>query len=140
MCVTDNKSILENYTTIDPYPIGGVEKEEVSVVCTGTGYIPWISAEDNKIMIQCLYSEECDGTIISPTAVVKCNSTLYQGYVIVANCDNGKAHIKLLHRDGISHSTFPMHHHNDLWYHTFEPARKSTGKINRMNDACLSAL
>ena len=139
-CVTDDNTIMENYTAIDPYPIGGVEKDEIAIVCTGKGDIPWYSKEGHKIMVECLYSADCDGTIISPTAVVKNNATLFQGYVIVSDCDNGTGHLKLLHRDGVSHSTFPMHQQNDLWYHRFNSSSKPLATVHRMNDACLSAL
>ena len=34
-CTTDNQGIIVNYVNIPAYLVGGVEKDEVAVVCTG---------------------------------------------------------------------------------------------------------
>lgn len=81
-------------------------------------------------MAEVLYSADCDGTIIIPTA----------GCVILVDYDNSTGHLKLLHRDGTSHSTFPMNQKNDIWYHTFNSMYKPLATIIRTNDAYLSAL
>ena len=36
-CITDNKGIMVDYEDIPAYPVGGIEKEEVAVICTGNG-------------------------------------------------------------------------------------------------------
>jgi len=50
-------------------------------------------------MVERLYSSDYDGTIITPTAIVKYKSDKYQGYMIVSNYDNGTKHLKLLHME-----------------------------------------
>ena len=105
-CVTDNASIIVDYTTIEPYQIGGVEKDEVAITCTGKGYIPWYSTEGHEIMVKCYYSAECDGIIFSPTAIVKQYNTTYQGHVFETNCDANTGYLKILHHDGVSYSYF----------------------------------
>ena len=59
-------------------------------------------------MVVVLYSANCDGTLTTPTSVVESNTDKYQGFVIEANCDDGTGNLKLLHRDGVSHATYPM--------------------------------
>ena len=38
--VTNNIEELYAYSEIEPYPIGGVNADEVSIVCTGQGLLP----------------------------------------------------------------------------------------------------
>ena len=102
-CVSDNKSIMVNFQEIAPYAVGGVEKEEVAIVCTGKAFIPWYSEEGILNMVECLYSSQCDGTLISPTNVVDSNSDKYHSFTIESNCDNGTGTLKLIHRDGKTH-------------------------------------
>ena len=48
---------MVDYHDIDDYPVGGVEKDAVAVVCTGEGLIPWYSQEGILNMVPCLYSK-----------------------------------------------------------------------------------
>ena len=91
-------------------------------------------------MVPILFSEEVDGTIISPTTIVLHYKEKYTGFVIETNTDDGNGVLRLIHRDGINHITFPMTMHNSLWFHAYSPPPKHTATINRMNDACLSNL
>ena len=138
-CITDNKSIMVNYQDIDEYPVGGVKKDEVAVVCTGTGLILWYSEEGILNLIPCLYSKQCDGMLITPTNVVEANSDKYHSFIIESNCDDGTGTLKLIHRDGKSHATYPMYRSNGLWYHTYKPVTDPP-TVKRLNDSCLSAL
>ena len=139
-CVTDRKDIIVGYKDIDAYPMGGIKKEDIAIVCTGKGYLPWYSAEGICTMVEIFYSANCDGTLISPTNMVGTNSNKYQGFVILSNCDNGTGHLKLLHRDGVTHCTYPMTRTNDLWYHMYDPPPQPPAVVNRLNDSCKSAL
>ena len=120
-CVTDMKDLIIGYKDIDAYPMGGIKKEDIAIVCTGKGYLPWYSTEGLCTMVEIFYSENCDGTLISPTNIVATNSIKYQGFVIESNCDSGTGHLKLLHRDGVTHCTYPMTCTNNLWYHMYDP-------------------
>ena len=68
-------------------------------------------------MVEVLYSADCDGTLVSPTNMVTSNSDKFQGFAIEADCDSGTGRLKLLHRDGVSHSTYPLICQNGLWFH-----------------------
>ena len=69
-------------------------------------------------MVEYLYLSTCDGTLIDLTAVVASNLEEFQGFVIELNCYNGAGYLKLLNRNGVMHSTYPMHRHNGsaLWH------------------------
>ena len=144
--VTDNKNILLNYTDITPYPIGGVKADDIAITCTGKGCIPWTSQEGNCIMVETLYCNKVAGTLITPTAVTKQHSDIYQGYNISVNIDSCTGTLQFLHRDGISHHTFTMTMVNNIWFHDYThtpPCKKTTAttaSISRLNDACYSAL
>ena len=69
--VTNNKESLYAYSDIEAYPIGGVKADEVAIVCTGHGLLPWQSQEGQIIMVKLMYCKDVDGTIISPTTVVQ---------------------------------------------------------------------
>ena len=138
--VTNNKDALYAYSDIDPYPIGGVKADEVAIVCTGHGLLPWQSREGNIIMVRTMYCRDVDGTIISPTTVVHQNSDIYQGFTIDSDCDNGVGILKLNSRDNKHHHTFHMTLENGLWYHHYEEMNNFTPSIKRMNAACYSNL
>ena len=87
--VTNNKESLYAYSDIDPYPVGGVKADDVAIICTGHGLLPWQSTEGHIIMVRTMYCDEVDGTIISPTTVVQQNQDTYQGFTIDSDCDIG---------------------------------------------------
>ena len=117
--VTNNNSLLYNYKTIAPYPIGGVKADDVAITCTGEGFLPWKQREGNIIWVKTMFSKEVDGTIISPTTVVEQNRDTFQGFTIEANCDNGAGMLKFLNRDGVNHNTVSMTLENGLWFHNY---------------------
>ena len=47
--------------------------------------------------------------------------------------------LKLIHRDGVSHETYPMTRSNGLWYHMYIPDNKPL-TVKRLNYVYLSAL
>ena len=144
--VTHIRSIIHGYVDIEPYPIGGVKADDIAIVCTGKGYLPWLSKEGVCTMVPILFSKEVDGTIVSPTTIVLHYKEKYTGFVIETNTDDGTGVLRLVHRDGVHHLTFPMTMYNSLWFHEYKPPHLHSttpphaATVNRMNDACLSNL
>jgi dUTP pyrophosphatase len=64
-----------------------------------------------------LYSEQAVGTLISPTAITKQYSEVFEGWTLFANTTNSSGYMKLIHHDGINHATLPMFCEDRLWYH-----------------------
>ena len=77
---------------------------------------------------------------MSPTTVVDQNSDKYQGFIISTNCDNEQGTLKLLHRDGVNHTTYNMFLENSLWYHRCTPTQHHIRSICKLNDACDGSL
>ena len=138
--VTNNKECLYAYNTIEPYPIGGVKADEVAIVCTGQGLLPWESTEGNIIMVRTMYSEEVEGTIISPTTVVQQNQDKYHGFTIESDCDNGRGTLRLNGRDEADNCTYTMALENGLWFHNHNDHMKMTASIKKMNVATYNNL
>ena len=138
--VPNNKELLYSYSDIDPYPIGGVKAEDIAIVCTGQGLLPWQSKEGGLIMVRTLYCAEVDGTIISPTTVIEQNQERYFGFSIDNNCDEGKGILTLKNRDGINHTTYDMTMENGPWYHHYNSSSPVHASIRRLNDACYGNL
>ena len=132
--------IIVGYKDIPDYPIGGVEKDAVAIVCTGKEYLPWYSSKGTCVMVKVLYSAGCDGTLVSPTNMVSSSSDKFQGFTIEENCNSGTGQLKLLHRDGVSHSTYPLIHQNGLRFHSYDPAPQPSPTVNQLNEPCLSAV
>ena len=121
--VTNNRSLLLQYEIIPSYPIGGVHADELDIECTGKGIIPWTSSNGKQHLIETLYCKDVEGTIISPTTLVTQQSLYYRGFTIITDCDSLSDELKLLHRDGVSHCSFPLVSSNDLWnyQHSYVP-------------------
>ena len=133
--VTCIKSIIHNYVDIDPYPIGGVKADEVAIRCTGKGDLPWMSKEGVCLMIPILFSEEVEGTIVSPTTVVQHHRANYKGFTIVADCNNGTGTLNLVNRNPVLSISYHMNLRNGLWFHEYLPTNTPNSKINKLNDA-----
>lgn len=115
--VTDNLSNLRGIKTITPITMGGCNKDDIAITCTATGYLPIITVENEILLFKAYYSAEVDGTIISPTAMVRQHQDKFQAWVKYCDCDSNKGSLKLLGRNGQHNTTFNIYCHNDLWYH-----------------------
>ena len=94
------------------------------------------SKEGTTIKAEAYYSAQVDGTIISPTTLVRQNSTIYSGWIHHANCDDNKGYISLIPRTSDEHATLPVECHNDLWYHITDSIQGSTTpQISKLSNA-----
>jgi hypothetical protein len=75
--ITNQKHLLQRYTTVSKYPIYGVNQEDVALTCVGRGYLPWIAANGETLYVPTLFSPDAADTIISPTDVVMSYAHLY---------------------------------------------------------------
>ena len=135
--VTDSLDILQDVIAIDPLPMGGCNKtDDVAIVCTAMGKLPITSTDGNILLATAYYSAEVDGTIISPTTLVRQNSDKYSGWMQHADCDNKTGHITLIGKTRGNDISFKTSCTNDLWYHdTTTIGNSSTATVNRLNSA-----
>ena len=87
--VTSNQSILVSYEDISPFPIRGVYTDNITIIYTGRGLLPWMPNQGTCTMIETLYCAEVYITTISPIIVVRQHKELYLGFTIEANVDKG---------------------------------------------------
>ena len=112
--VTNLISLLHNFKTIDPYPIGGVNSQTPAIYCTGFGHLKWYSEDKQVIQIPCYYCAESSGTIISPTDIVYTHMDNFKGWQMTTNIDSKTGTFILIARDGINHIKYPTFMRNNL--------------------------
>ena len=135
--VTDDISILDNVKYIDPFPMGGCNKNDpAAIVCTATGHLTLHANDGTQIKVKAYFSEQVDGTIISPTTIVTQHKNKFVGWMQHSFTDSKSGTIQLIGRHGHDNITFSTYMSNDLWYHDKGTiGSKSTPKINRMSNA-----
>ena len=135
--VTDDITKLTNVVEIEPYPMGGCSKdEEVAIVCTAKGDMNLITEDGSFIKVQAYYSKQVDGTIISPTTIVRQNIDKYTGWIQYADVRNNKGTIVLTGEPGVEDVRLPVTSINDLWYHEQSPMDKtSKATVRKLNAA-----
>ena len=137
--VTNLKSILLHFKTINPYPINGINSTEPAIHCTGFGYIPWTSETHDTLLIPCYYCPNATGTIISPTDIVFSHLDKFIGWQMTTNVDTTTGTFILLARDGVNHIIYPTHMKNNLWFHYMKPI-PNYPQLNIPNTSVVRAL
>lgn len=69
--VTDDCSIIRNYTQVKQMAVYGIKKDEVACQIIGKGITKLSTFDGSTFPIVMYYAPECAGTIISPNAIVK---------------------------------------------------------------------
>jgi hypothetical protein len=120
-CITNNKSILQEYKSLSmPLPVNGIEKDNIAVTATGIGFLPVIFDDGEVICAKCLFSEEANTTLISPTLIAKQYESTYHGWAMYADLTNNTGYMQLLHKDGVNHAKLQVYCESGLWYHYLE--------------------
>jgi dUTP pyrophosphatase len=134
--VTDDITILHDVTFIPDYPMGGCNKDDVAIICTAIGYMNIYDMDNKPLRIKAYFSKDVDGTIVSPTAIVRQHNNIFNGWNQYSDCENNTGYIAILGRDKNPTMKFALTCINDLWYHT-KPLNNTTqqAKIKRINAA-----
>jgi hypothetical protein len=131
--VTDDITLLSNVQMIDPYPMGGCNKNDpAAIICTAIGNLQLTAVDGTKIKVKAYFSEQVDGTIISPTTIVVQHKEKFVGWLQHAQVETNQGTIKLLGRNGQEDLTFSIYMSNDLWYHEQKSIGNTQPKVNRM--------
>ena len=131
--VTDDMTILKNVKIIEPYPMGGCNKNDpAAIICTTTGELTITSTKGDQITVKAYYSEQVDGTIISPTTIAVQHSDRFVGWLQHSNIDTNEGTIKLIGRQNHEDMIFPTYMTNDLWYHNKQSIGNTTAQVNRL--------
>jgi hypothetical protein len=117
-CLTNNKNILHKFRRLkQPIPINGIEKDNAALSATGMGYLPIVFDDGEVLYATCLFSENAEGTILSPTAVAKQYDKFYHAWTVHADISNNTGYLQFLHNDGLNHAKMRMYCEDGLWYH-----------------------
>ena len=95
--VTNDRSIIRNYSTITPIPIFGIDNREAACHIIGKGITEIETTDGSSLEIQMFYSVHCSGTIISPNAIVL-QSKNFTSWTQTSHLDTGSAQILFYHR------------------------------------------
>ena len=139
--VTDDLRLLDNVTFINNYPMGGCNKDAIALICTAKGQLTLQDEHGQKLQVECYYSQDVDGTIVSPTAIICQHHHRFSSFIQFSNCDSNEGNIKLLGRNNHENFTLKLMCKNDLWYHV-TPSNTPTDKaqINRLSSAAMYEL
>jgi deoxyuridine 5'-triphosphate nucleotidohydrolase len=116
--VTNDITLLKNVKMIDNYPMNGCNKNDpAAIVCTALGMMPMQTTTGEILWVKTYYSAELDGTLISPTTLVRQHSDRFSGWMQYSDldCDTGK--IVLIGKGAQADVKFKIISQNDLWYH-----------------------
>ena len=114
--VTDNKTIIRNFTSIKPIDIFGVEKNEVACQIVGKGITHLYTVDRSYLPVTMYYEPNCAGTIISLNAIVN-ESKQFTRWRQTSHLDTGSADIIFFHRHDLSkNKRMKMILANDLWF------------------------
>ena len=95
--VTNDKSTIRNFTSLNPIPIYGIDHCTAACHITGKGITSLDTTDGTSLDVQMFYSEHCSGTIISPNAIVQ-QSNSFTSWVQTSHLDTGQAQILFFHR------------------------------------------
>ena len=87
--VTDDRTIIRNYSDITPIAVFGIEKDEIACQIVGKGITELHTVDGSYMPITMYYSPGCAGTIISPNAIVRDNKN-FTGWQQTSHLDTGK--------------------------------------------------
>ena len=135
--LTNDKYALILYQDIHSLAIGGVNKDDPAIACTGKGCLQWRAKNGNRLLVPTYYCAQADGTIISPHSIQPLYKKTFMGFHLFCDCDSKTGHIKFYHRNGVNHSIFEAYSDNNLWYHNIpqsEPGNCIRPKINRFSN------
>jgi len=69
--LTNRKHALLHFKHTPPLAIAGIQLDTTAIYATGAGFLPLTSDESDTVLIECLYSESVEGTLVSPIAITR---------------------------------------------------------------------
>ena len=127
--VTNDRTILQQFTSITPIPVYGVDDTDIACHLTGWGYVTLQTDSTITLQIKVYYSATCSGTIISPNAIVR-DHRVFTSWSQTSHLDIGMATIQFFtQQNPHSRIGITLHMHNSLWYarQPYLPMRQQAG-------------
>jgi hypothetical protein len=117
-----NRSITNDYTqllqfkNIKPYYMSTAGGDS-DLMCTGIGYLPWLSTNGCTILIRCYYSAQAVDTIVSPSDIALNHLTPFHTWTQHANLEINEGHIIFANKHTGEKAIYPLVPINGLWYY-----------------------
>ena len=144
--ITSDLDLHFNVQWIEPIKCDSAEQGAIlEIQAIGRYIIP-----GTALMVNMYFCPDTQGTIISPTALVRQNQRHFIGYQKYLHLDNETGYIELIPKDDCGLTQIPIHIKNDLCYHshsnaTIDPAMAQdlfdahgspiTPTVSRLSDA-----
>ena len=115
--ITNNLSLLHDVEDIPPCIMQGANAEHGSITAKKKGTMQLHCTDDSHISVPMYYTEDVEGTIVSPTDVCLQNSHLYHSWNKTCNVKTGYG--KLIFsssENAIPDAIIDLEMHNGLWY------------------------
>ena len=114
--VTNNKRLIKHYRSIQTIPITGVGGDGPACLIKGEGYMDLQTNEGDWMTIKVYYAPRCNGTIVSPNAIVEENPK-FTSWTQHSHLDTGKSTIYFYHKEQYHRrKSISMGMKNKLWY------------------------
>ena len=114
--VTNNKRLIKQYRSIQSIPVTGVGGDGPACLIKGQGFMDILTNEGDWITIKVHYAPRCNGTIISPNAIVE-DDPSYTSWTQHSHLDTGQATIYFYHKEHYHRrKSITMAMANKLWY------------------------
>ena len=114
--VTNNKRILRQYRSVQSIPVTGVGDNGPACMIKGEGYMDIKTNEGDWLTIKTYYAPRCNGTIISPNAIVEQDKS-FTSWTQHSHLDTKNATILFYHKDQYhKRKSLTMGLQNNLWF------------------------
>ena len=138
---TNNLNLLHDVVYIKPVQVNSASvANPMKMLAIGRIHLQCTNGEILKPISY--YSPDIDGTIISPTAIVREFNDRFTGFSKVCDCSKKQGYLSFnTHDANAQQAIIPLTSKNDLWYHSFSTSHTphsnldTTKSINRLSQA-----
>ena len=114
--ITNNKQLLKQFRYIQSTPVTGIGSDGPACTIKGEGFLDIQTNEGEWISTKTYYAPKCNGTIISPNAIVE-EHPAYTSWIQNSHLDTGVATIYFYHKNQYHRrQSITMGKKNNLWY------------------------
>ena len=115
--ITNNLNLLQNIEEIPPCVMQGANAEHGSITATKKGIMQMLCNDNSHILVPMYYTQDVEGTIVSPNDVCMHNSHLYQNWSKTCNVRTGVGKIIFSSSDStIPEAIIDIQMVNGLWF------------------------
>ena len=126
--LTNLKHIIRNFRTIRKIPVNGVAAGEPTCFISGVGLVDLLTKTGDILTIKMFYSEQCQGTILSPNSIVQDSDGKFTSWIHCAHMDIGTGAISFFHRHNPAEECIlQLKSKNQLWFIS-QPTRSLINK------------